>query len=252
MEVIKTRRDLKRPKPSLSFSFTGDYEYTEDADGWVLRLLSDGTLTIRKTVYIDLFIQNGGCAGSYINSSYAHNYPTALIYEGYPGLAQNYYKQIITSGDYPIVIGPGGSGLTKESISPYYGATPSSAFGFCPDNGRSQEEYKYFGEGDVAPFDDETLHVKWNTSGVGGNGLNQYAYDTASDKSYFLKTGYGVYATYGGGNGSMSKSARGENGQANTGSGGGGGWWEGNNEDIGSFTYGGDGGSGLIVLRNAR
>lgn len=75
MDVIKTRRDLKRPNASLSFTYTGTYAYEEKDDGWELRLLSSGLLTLLKPVrMIDVFLVGGGGAGGASSTDTDYSY----------------------------------------------------------------------------------------------------------------------------------------------------------------------------------
>ena len=46
-----------------SFSYTGNYEFTRDGKGWLLKFLTNGTLTLRTDVNVDVFSVGGGGGG---------------------------------------------------------------------------------------------------------------------------------------------------------------------------------------------
>ena len=117
-ETFMFRRVYSPPDP---FTFTPTdpaaapgYTYTQDASGWVLKLLTSGTLTFSGTKSVDLFAVGGG-GGSGTGG-------------GGGGYTTTVRAQMMTGGtDYTVTIGEGGAGNSNGTGS--RGGTSSVAAG---------------------------------------------------------------------------------------------------------------------------
>lgn len=237
---------------SADFTYTGTYTWVDDGSGnWRLKFLTSGTFTPKKKVKIDVFLVGGGAPG------YKGNY----VYDGTvggPGGAGGYtgtYASIEITKDTPYVISvggqcgassafgksksggaaptvplsssSGGSGGGSHSNRKYGrpagngGSNGSAGYGYLPGSGQ-ESTTREFGEATGALY------------AAGGGGCDMNDGDTFRANTQGGDGGGGV------GEGT-SGSATG--GTTNSGSGGGG---AGRNHSPGS------GGSGIVIIRNAR
>lgn len=246
--------------PTYSYNGTASVSY-EDSNkiNWKMKLLSGGTLIFDRDVTVDVFMVGGGGAGGcgWYSSAYSAG-------GGGSGKSNTQKRISLTAGkQYPIVVGAGGSGMTGD-----YGSSggQSSALGFSADGGTGGHvagENAAGGTGGAA-------------GGAGGAGNGRaggagcYEFNDTSLTQYAGGGGsgggngciYGAGGAGGGGNGGSSYfyirdhggNGSGTAGKTNTGSGGGGaGAQQGGNSDGGGVEYtGGAGGSGIVIIRNAR
>lgn len=232
--------------PIPEYTYTGSHQLIDDGDGnWRIKFLTSGTLTLLDRRDIDVFLVGGGGGGGQFGGAgggYTYK-DTALVLPNTP---------------YAIAIGAGG---TVSGTAGSAGGT-TSAFNFAANGGRG------------------TSNTTGGAGGSGGGGANTGASSTGYGGSDGSNGSAGSYAAgvgqhtttrefhettgvlyAGGGGGSSNQSTPGAGGAggggkgtgntgggaaaagtANTGGGGGGG-----------FTSGGArGGSGIVIIRNAR
>lgn len=244
------------------FSYSGNYKLIDDGkDGgtrnWRIKLHTSGTLKFTKVVdAIDVFLVGGGGGGGGGGGA-----------GGYTKTTRN--VAVSAGTEYSIVIGAGAAGLFSSSdhyANASQGGT-TTAFGSSAEGG-------WAGVGGVHH---SAVSTGWGGSGGGGFGAGAGGSDgsAGSDGGWpggagqgtttreFGETTGDLYAGGGGGGdydgwgnrtgaggagggGNGSGTGKGANGTANTGGGGGGGF-----RGDPSY-YGGDGGSGIVVIRNAR
>jgi len=227
----------------MAYTYSGTAEFSGDPKGdWVLSLLDSGTLTFRNlSTNVDVFLVGGGANGGANSYFDGNQWGTGNHYSGGKG---GYSAKITTvenmelaNGTYDVEIGASG------------GAT--NAFGKTAAGGTSSSGGKEGGAGEYE-----------GTATAGKNG--EYAFGESSF-SHALGAGFRFSASGGGGAGGVPATssygtaakggatdggdggAYGENGTAggtNSGSGGGG---AGGNTGVR-----GKGGSGILIIRNAR
>ena len=215
---------------SASYSYSGTSELKKDSDyDWTLYLKSSGTLALTDTYDVDIFLQAGGGGGGEGALASGDSF-----YHGGGGGAGGYqhteYAQTIT-GSYDITIGAGGA------VKGNGGTT--SAFGFCAEGGSSGSG----SSGGKSGTASGGSGGYYGGNGVGGNGANgsQGKQAFGAGDIYYGAGGGGTAASFGSSNGNGGETGGGagtKSATANTGSGGGG--------DTGK------GGSGIVIIRNAR
>lgn len=257
------------------FSYTGNYEIVDDEDNvitssdsnWKVRFLTSGTLTFNvlkgATNGIDVFCVGGGGGGATITNSYT----------GAGGGGGGYTTTVLgfsvkTGTGYDIVIGGGGSpsgtgGTTSGFGAVATGGAPgSSANGGSGGSGGGCGGYSWDGVPTSGASDGETAENSYRSGGstrvgVGGIGQGTTTKEFGDETGKLYAgggaggAGVGSNQVYGnqmpggdGGGGIGGRNSAGGNGTINTGGGGGGG--SPNN------VAGGYGGSGIVVIRNAR
>ena len=242
--------DVSFPK----YTYNGSLQYTDEGnDNWHVTFTTGGTLKIEKDMTIDIFLVGGGKGGS----SGTGGTKCTGGSGGRGGYIYTVYKRKVTAGTYTITIGSGGA---SDSVG-----TATSAFSVSSSSG----EYKATGGtgASITGLDTSTL-VK---ATAGGNGVYAFGSSTVDGKRYgaggggaacvntsFVWTSsHGAPAkaggTTGGGKGGEEQSVGGAAAN-NSGSGGGGGGADASgNGGGGAYGYkGGKGGSGIIIIRNAR
>lgn len=251
--------------PAISYTYSGEHEYIVDEDSdaaynWRLKLKSSGVLNItdfgKAGQNIDVFcVGGGGSAGvGWYNGYYGKG-----ASGGFTATEKN--VAVKTGVNYTCSIGSGGqanwstggvtdafSVLSVEGGERTKGGSGGGAYGnYIHRNGGSdgsdgeQADNATAGQdnADSAGLGQHTTTREFGEitgdlyAGGGGNGTSD--------------TTRGMGGAGGGGNGAMSlNSVPAEDGSPNTGGGGGGCWLNVNG------AYGGKGGSGIIIIRNAR
>lgn len=229
----------------MAYTYTGTAVFSGDPKGdWVLTLKDSGTLVFKNLpTNIDVFMISGGANGGPKSQA---NYGGA---EGY------HYK-----GGYG---GAGGETKTQRNFKPTRTNTitiggagqDTVAFGLTAVANTGQTGTRSGGDGIV-------------TSGRAGNGVNGVYAFGESTFSHALGAGYRFGASGGGGSGGIpATSDFGSEGHGGTSGAGDGGTWgkDGKNADANSGSGGGgcggygantvspgNGGSGIVIIRNAR
>lgn len=220
-----------------TFEYTGDYEIVDDddnviedpenwTDNWKIRFLTSGELTFTELNSaingIDVFLVGGGGGGGA---------------GGYTTTQTNISISINT--DYLISIGAGGSaGSAGESTSAFDVVANGGGGGYniaggSGGSGGGGGGYSYDFYAGVGGSDGSA-----GNSGSGSGGLGQVTTTREFEDSTAT-----IYAGGGGGGGAGGSNSNGVDGLINTGGGGGG----------GAYTKtGGSGGSGIVIIRNAR
>lgn len=267
-----------------NYTYTGDSQLVNDGAGWKLRLLTSGSLTMATNVDVDIFIVGAGGGGAPANwgfpgSGGAGGYTktisgvmlpanTAYIVTigagGTSGQASNAQNCTFTSG------GTGGSTTFGNytanggggGVHFAYDSDPKGGDGGCGGGGNrvngntgSGGSDGSDGQGSIPGTGQGTTTREFGESAgalyAGGGGAGYGVQSSSSQYSQSLG-GEG-----GGGDGNNSTGTGNINGEANTGGGGGGG--SSYNSGGVSSTYpdgwhfkAGTGGSGIVIIRNAR
>jgi len=220
----------------VDYSYTGTYDSYGDTSHGYLVLKTSGTLSIKGTV--DLCLVGGGGKGAQGSKS---GYGSGGA-GGAGGYVQNHVTQEL-NGDYAVTIGAGSTSTAAGGVTSVSGSytanggtsaqTSSSVTGRgTSGNGGTKGAYSTSGEDGIFPWNDATNFSAFRVSGCGGGAIRNTIGTPGSG-------GAG-----GGGNGGGSGQA-GTAGSANTGGGGGGG----NGGDAVSSKVGGNGGSGVVLVR---
>lgn len=275
--------------PLPDFSYTGEYTTQENDDGWEISFLSSGRLNISEAKTVDVFIVGGGGGGG--GGGYYNSAESCGGGGGGGGYTSTHTKvELVTTTGYEIVIGAGGAGgvINKNGYGTDGGVT--SAFGYSVNGGKgggngyypiakggdggsgggggayrtSSSMYGSGGDGGsdgVAGKAGILSNGNAGYAGGAGQGTTTRAFGDVKGIPYAGGGGAGITynnANYkagkggevGGGNGGgyvdgtwYSPAA----GSANTGGGGGGG-----NISGGTALIGAAGGSGIVIIRNAR
>lgn len=275
------------PEKRVKYGYTGVANYTESGtDDWELEFDSSGTFTPYETVSVDIFAVGGGGGGSY---GPVNNWTSAgggggrIFYQRGITLQANQ--------SYSIIIGAGGAGGTSSAKAGTDGGESTfmkgstklytAAGGSAPIWSSDSTYVKggSGGSGGAAPLKwsviTENIAAAKRGGENGGSGAyvssagaawsdcgghqwykmfdNTRKFRSNSGTLYASGGGHGGYntGTYtigaggggsGAGDGSSTSGTRGSSGSANRGGGGGGGW----------NSAGGDGGSGVVIIRKAK
>ena len=203
------------------FSYSGNCKILQDSNGWRIKFTSSGTLRFYVNAKIDAFVVGGGTAGG--NGYHVADNP------GKGGATiKSSNISLIKGTDYNVVVGGASSNSTFIDVVAQAGGTTVAA-GQC-----------------------EFLETNGSTCVFADNGY----------QGHYGANGH--QTTYGGGRGASGGNCYGATvtsstaGAANTGAGGGSGnRWENACDDgtgykYGFGGYGSSGGSGVVVIRNAR
>lgn len=237
------------------FSYTGSYEVCSDSDcssgsgtgNWRIMFKSSGTYTSKSNLGIDIFLVGGGGGGA---STTLTNYGSG---GGGGGYTKTYSTIMLTqNGTTTVTIGSGGAIAT---------AGGSSSFGtsYTVNGGRAGTASYRWGTGSggaggsgggAGAFGDYSGGSGGSNGGNGGyvgQGSNPGSAGTGQGTTTraFGETSGTLYAS--GGTGGGRNNGNGTAGGANTGNGGGGGGTTGSSTHTGAA-----GGSGIIIIRNAR
>lgn len=267
------------------FTYTGEYEKVADTDGgWRLRLLTSGTLTFTGQVTADLFAVGGGSGGwaGYYASDLGEYYGGGGGSGGYTATEEA--KTLIAGHAYTVEIGAGGLAGTESSY-PGAGGTTSMDNLITARGGEvrdlTQYQPKYFGNiggsgggsgNQYHSIPSYMTHLSGDGGSNGGDGAGtDYGTGQNSTTREFGEANGELYAgggaggntgyttqyrggAGGGGDGAYGNSrvgGRASNGYPNTGGGGGGGAHSASGPD-GTTRLAGNGGSGILIIRNAR
>jgi hypothetical protein len=239
-EAIITRRGINNAKYNLpEFTYTGICELIDDGkvdnvQNWRIKFLTSGSITFTKVSNkIDVFCAGGGGGTSYIFSSGGGG--------GYTSTTKN--VRILTGVPYVIIIGAGGTGLEENNAltgggiggtssafecSANGGTTGSGFDGIGGSGGSGGGGYSYGRKGTDGADGEDAHHA-----GGKGQGTTTREFGELSGTLY-CSGGDACYAS------GMNAETR-VSGAANTGDGGNGGEYSSNS-----------GGSGIVVIRNAR
>lgn len=226
------------------FEYTGNYEYIDDGGGnWRIKFLTSGVFTPLKAMTIDAFLVGGGAAGKGVSW---------IAYGGSGGFTTTVKKITLNKNtEYNVVIGAGGSGNGGAGgASSGFTGTAAGANATPGQGGSGGALMKYSGP--------ETK----NAGSDGTNGGSAYSTGQGSTTREFgeptgdLYAGGGgaaylpggtsgiVYAAAGAGGGGGISGRTALPGEPNTGGGGCG--------REGTSNNSGAGGSGIVIIRNAR
>lgn len=249
------------------FTYTGDYEIVNDSDepitvsqgNWKIRFLTSGTLTFTNLNGaengIDVFLVGGGGAGGqWCNGGSDGS-------GGNGGYTKTSKGVTVTAGTaYNIVVGAGAASQTVENANGKPGGK-TSAFGVTVDGGDGgtawqSEEGRINKGGSGGGSGNSDGNTGGNGGSDGANGGSAYwsgGTGQGTTTREFGETGKRLYSGGGGGSwngkgGAGGGADAGKSASANTGGGGGGGY----NSSEASVTNGGKGGSGIVIIRNAR
>ena len=223
------------------FEYTGTYEYIEDGGGnWRIKFLTSGVLTLLTKLRVDAFLVGGGAGGTNDGGSGGGG--------GYTNTVKNI--ALPSGGNYDITIGAGGAPNGNGGETSCFGVTATGGSGKNGGSGGGALGAPAgAGGSDGSNGGDGGLFVTTIPGGT-GQGTTTREFGEATGDLYSGGGGGGAPndnqvgpgGLGGGGNGANTKV--GGNGQENTGGGGGGTYSKGKN--------GGYGGSGIVIIRNAR
>lgn len=225
------------------FEYTGTYEYIDDGGGnWRIKFLTSGVFTPLKKMGIDAFLVGGGAGGANDGASGFGGGG------GYTNTVKNI--ELPANSNFDIIIGSGGAPNGNGGETSGLGATAAGGSG--KNGGSGGGAYGApagAGGSDGSNGGDGALFVTTIKGGT-GQGTTTREFGEATGDLYSGGGGgsapndnqVGTGGLGGGGNGANDKV--GGNGQENTGGGGGGTYSKGKN--------GGYGGSGIVIIRNAR
>lgn len=236
------------------YTYNGSLHYTDEGSGnWHVKFTTGGTLTIEKAMTIDVFLVGGGYGGNAGTGGYR-------CYGGNGGRGGNVYtvyNRKIPAGTYAIEIGSGGSSGSAGSATNAFSLSSSSGTaGAAGGIGASIAgtdsgaiTYSTAGSNGVYAFGTSAIDGVMYAAGGGGAACVNTKFVWTKNFGGESKPG----GTTGGGHGADAQ-ADGSAATNNTGSGGGGGGADASgNGGGGAHSYsGGYGGSGVIIIRNAR
>lgn len=266
------------------WNYTGAAEYINDGDGnWRIKFLESGILTLARDADVDIFAVGGGAGGGVGNGFEAHE-TDGTVYEGAEGGyggAGGYTATVrdvrLTGGTaYPIEIGAGGEAQRHEYKNGRYVETDPSGGTTSMGELISAQGGGMYGNGGSGGAGrrsavDGTTKYDWDggrggsdgsagggRSPGGGQGTTTREFGETNGDLYAGGGGSGGYAggNGGGGRGALTdndgivdaRDVTATNGAANTGGGGG----SGDMAPAGYILPGGNGGSGILIIRNAR
>lgn len=260
------------------FTYTGTYELIDDGGGnWRIKFLTSGVLTLLKKLIVDVFLVGGGGAAGISTSG------TSKTLYGSGGGAGGYTltqkSVVLEPGDYQIVVGAGGVGANSSLSANVTDGGASTAFGFTANggskalaSGRGANGGSGGGAGGYITEDGTMVDgAAGGSNGSNGTGTlyTQGGTGQGTTTREFGEDTGDLYAGAGGGggaglSGSRTKGAAGGaggggngasisgvpgHGTDNTGGGAGGGF----SSKVSNQTIsGGNGGSGIVIMRNHR
>ena len=236
------------------FAYTGECEVIDDGNGdWRMKLLSGGTFISDGNILVDVFLLGGGGGGGNGGNSDGGG-------GGGGGYANTGIVKIIRGQSYEIVVGEGGESESAGEASTAFGAIANGGCGGSGGTGGCGGS----GGGAGASSNTYSGRVGGSEGSDGNNARNYGGPGQQMGTREFGETTGTLYAGGGGGGGGYNTStgnfstgaSGGDGGGAaggtttpagnNTGGGGGGGQagpWR---------TDGSAGGSGIVIIRNAR
>lgn len=237
-----------------TYSYTGEHSLINDSNGnWRIKFLSSGTFTPNRTMDVDVFLVGGGGGGG---ATWGSNRGG-----GGGGYTKTSRASVIKGTPYTITVGAGGAADVNGGNSSAFNILAGGGYCGLENNGGAGGS-----GGGGAPRDGWAGSGGYNGSNGGdstgpsapgkggtGQGTNTYEFGAGSGTLYSGGGGAGGNASYGiggaggGGNGAQGGSVS-TAGLTNTGGGGGGGI----NFSDGVYRAGSPGGSGIVIIRNAR
>lgn len=232
----------------LPFEYDGDYKAEVTNDGFKVSFLSSGTLKMKQTMDVTLFLVGGGGAGA----KGVTNVVQSKTYGGGGGgggSTTQSNKKLLPTKTYDIHVGAGGA-----HGNPVGGNGENSTF-VASDNSISLSAEGGAGGGQGYDPSDQSGITNGGgnggtgsglgtnpagTAGTGGTAFDGISYGGGGGGGSNTQTNAGVN---GGGNSGNGPNSSGTDGTANTGGGGGGCY------DVNSGYHAGDGGSGIVILK---
>lgn len=226
-----------------NFTYTGNYTEVDDGGGnWRIKFLTSGTLTLKNKIVVDVFLVGGGGGGR----------SSSNVGGGGGGYTHTTLKMEINPGIYPITIGAGGAANANGSPSTFNNLSANGG-----STGREIGDSGYGGNGGSGGG------LAGNGGSDGGNGASAYGRGGSGQGTTTREFGESSGDLYAGGGGGSSTSSY----QTFTGGAGGGG--NGGGGSVGGITAGtpntgggggagnvgyvaAAGGSGIVIIRNAR
>lgn len=272
-----------KPIDPPQFTYTGTYQTDIEADvGYKIKFLSSGTFTLLdpESISIDVFLVGGGGGGSVMYSSHSGS--------GGGGGYTKTLNQLNMLKNQKINISIGTGGIKGSSSGGNGGSGGNSVYASNIVNGGKGATSTYpggdGGSGGASAYADVMASLNKPGPRGGDNGSNGGNSDVVGGKGQGTTTGefgnkYGILYAGGGGAGggyvsnisepgqsggyggsggggkggngwnSPYYTGHGTNGTQNTGGGGGGCGTAASNQ---TQKYGGDGGSGIVIIRNTR
>lgn len=230
------------------FTYTGTYSLeVESQDNWTLRLLTGGVLTFESDQWVDLCMVGGGAGG---RPSVDNNVAGAGGGAGYVQTWPNLF--VARNSAQTIVIGAGGYSNANGGASTALTKSVSGGVGRNGGSGAGSQSGSQNAGGNGGTNGSNGTNTGGTNAGT-GQGTTTREFGEVARPLYAgggggggWSTGYGAGGAGGGGTGALRLLIGGA-GTANTGGGGGGGGAGG----VGTYA-GGQGGSGIVVLRNKR
>ena len=226
-----------------AYTYTGDHTLLDDGDGnWRIRFLTSGTFTPKKGITVDVFAVGGGGSGR-TDATYGGG--------GGGGGCTNMVTGVALTGgkDYAVVVGDGGAAVNAGGPG---GTSSFDTLLYAEGGTFSNTNIKYGGDGGSGGGGWQGAGGSDGSNGLGtatfagqGQGTTTREFHESNGTLYAGGGGGGTSngpfagGEGGGGGGSVSY---GEPGEENTGGGGG------SSRSAGV----GKGGSGIVIIRNAR
>lgn len=128
------------------FTYTGNYKIITDAEGWRVKFLSSGTLTMLNTAIVDVFLVGGGGTGSnYISSPTpeGNNQYIRIRYGAGGGAGYTLTQKELTlsaGSSYTVTVGLSGqsTSIAPQNPSEWGGETYTAAGGESVSSGNAQ------------------------------------------------------------------------------------------------------------------
>lgn len=241
------------PNDYFTYSTTSRTIIDDGNYNWRIKLTGSGTATFTKDAVVDVFLVGaGGAGGAGADGGGGGG--------GGGGYATTIKALTVKAGTYNIVVGSctGGAGgnTTAFNITANGGSVGEPDFGKGgkggSGGGAGGYNWESGGKGGANGSNGTTNHG--SRSGGAGDGKTKYEFGASSGTLYCGGGGGGAGSNSSGGAGGSggggaggAKWTVGTAGTANTGGGGGGG---GHHDS--SYVRGGNGGSGIVIIRNAR
>lgn len=237
------------------FTYTGNYSVVDDSDNvisdfanwksnWKIKFLTSGTFTVTKlngwNGQLDVFLVGGGGGGGTDYSGGGGG--------GYTKTQKNISVNVNQA--YPISVGAGGARASSGGKSSAFGITVNGGNGAVNSNVNGANGGSGGGsyEGDGTGGNGGSNGGNGGGSNYGtGQGTTTREFGGNSGTLYSGGGGGGKQGIGGGHGGAGGGADANKSASANTGGGGGGGSWSSS-----STVSGGTGGSGIVIIRNAR
>ena len=254
------------PVPDVDFTYTGEYQVIDDSDGnWRIKFFTSGNFVPLKDLLIDVFAVGGGGGGADASSMSVSgnagggggytkteksisltNNITYAVSIGSGGLGNNYYQSRSTTGGISSAFNVNANGGNSK--------IPNNNAGYGVSGGSGSGAYGAVGGSDGSNGGNRgTMYL-----GGTGQGTTTREFGESTGDLYAgggggcsEKAGQAISGGAGGGGSGFyyKETLASRDGEANTGGGGGGGYTPGS---ANASRYGGNGGSGIVIIRNHR